>query len=102
MQAHYKDPGLPRDRSTAMPLNSVSGYVAYNLVDHPTLRFKELLQMTSAGRSQTCGMMKSEPDFPKSIPFYKGENYSKFYWTHEAITGLRGRVHKARTVKEGC
>jgi len=102
MQAHHKDPGLSRSRSNAMPLNSASTHVAYSLVDRPSLRFKELLQVTSVGRSQAYVLMKTDPDFPKGIPLYDSENSPKFYWTHEAIAWLQGRATKARTMKEGC
>lgn len=101
MQAHYKDPGLPREHSTPMPLNSASGHVAYSLADRPTLRFKELLQVISVGRSQAYVLMKTDPDFPKGVPLYDSENSPKFYWTHEAIGWLQGRVAKARAMKEG-
>lgn len=96
MQAHFKDPGPSRGHSVAMPLSSTSEDFALSLVDRPTLRFKELLQVTSVGRSQAYVLMKTDPDFPKGIPLYDSENSPKFYWTHEAIAWLRGRAAKVR------
>lgn len=102
MQAHYQYLTPPQDSSTGMPLNAVSDHVAYRLAERPTLRFKELLQMISVGRSQAYVLMKSDPGFPKGIPLYDSENSPKFYWTHEAIAWLQGRASKARMMKEGC
>lgn len=101
MQANHKDPGLSLGRSSAMPLDSASAHVAYSLAERPTLRFKELLRVISVGRSQAYVLMKTDPDFPKGVPLYDGENSPKFYWTHEAIAWLHGRATKARATKEG-
>lgn len=71
------------------------------LLERPTLRLKELLQFLSVGRSQAYVLMKTDPDFPKGVPLYDGENSPKFYWTHEAVAWLQGRVAKSGASKGG-
>lgn len=64
--------------------------------DGPTLRFKELLQVTRVGRSKAYQLMKSDVDFPKGIPLYDSDQSPKFYWTHEAMAWVESRAKKFR------
>lgn len=67
----------------------------------PTLRFKELLKVVRVSKSKAYELMKSDPDFPKGIPLYDGEQSPKFYWTHEAMAWVEARSHKFRNQPKG-
>lgn len=63
----------------------------------PTVRIDGLLEITCVSRSAAYVLMKTDPDYPKGIPLYNGENSPKFYWTHEAIAWVESRSNKYRT-----
>ncbi|HDX0901829.1 TPA: AlpA family phage regulatory protein [Stenotrophomonas maltophilia] len=69
--------------------------------DSPTLRLKELLKLLRVSRSKAYELMKTDPDFPKGVPLYDGEQSPKFYWTREAIAWAEGRTTKFRTQQRG-
>jgi hypothetical protein len=62
----------------------------------PTLRHKDLVEVTSVSRAQSYVLMKEDQDYPQGIPLYDSENSPKFYWTHEAFAWLKGRSDKFR------
>lgn len=64
--------------------------------DSPTLRLKELLKVVRVSRSKAYELMKTDPDFPKGIPLYDGNQSPKFYWTHEALAWVEARSNKFR------
>lgn len=66
----------------------------------PTLRLKELLNVTQVSRSKAYELMKSDPEFPKGVPLYDGDRSPKFYWTHEAMAWVAERSNKFRSQRK--
>lgn len=69
--------------------------------NNPTLRLKELLKWLQMSRSKAYELMKTDPDFPKSIPLYDSEQSPKFYWTHEAVAWINRRANKFSALQGG-